>query len=53
MSLRLRINLIITTLIVLFTLLTVNIIVSDMRRSIREEMEAGGKVALQLLTGVL
>jgi len=53
MSLRMRINLIITTLIVLFTLLTVNIIVSDMRRSIREEMEAGGKITLQLLTGVL
>ena len=53
MSLRMRINLIITTLIVLFTLLTVNIIVSDMRRSIREEMEAGGKITIQLLTGVL
>jgi len=53
MSLRMRINLIITTLIVLFTLLTVHIIVSDMQRSIREEMEAGGKITLQLLTGVL
>lgn len=53
MSLRMRINLIITTLIVLFTLVTAHIIVSDMRRSIREEMEAGGKITLQLLTGVL
>ena len=53
MSLRMRINLIVTTLIVLFTLLTAQIIVSDMRRSIREEMEAGGKITLQLLTGVL
>ncbi len=53
MSLRMRINLIITTLIVLFTLLTLNVIVSDMRRAIREEMEAGGKITLQLLTGVL
>jgi PAS domain S-box-containing protein len=53
MSLRVRINLIISALIVLFTLVTGNIIVNDMRRSIREEMEAGGKVTQQLLTAVL
>jgi hypothetical protein len=53
MSLRVRINLIITTLIVLFTLLTGNIIVDDMRRSIREEMEAGTKITLQHLNTVL
>ena len=53
MSLRVRINLIMTALIVLFTLVTGNIIVKDMRSSIREEMEAGGKVTLQLLGTVL
>ena len=42
-SLRFRINLIITALIVLFTLVTGEIIVDDTRRSIREEMEAGPK----------
>ena len=52
MSLRVRINLIMSALIVLFTLVTGNIIVNDMRRSIREEMEAGGKVTEQLLTTV-
>jgi PAS domain S-box-containing protein len=53
MSLRVRINLIMTALIVLFTLVTGNIVVSDMRSSIREEMEAGGKVTQQLLSPVL
>ncbi len=53
MSLRVRINLIITTLIVLFTVVTGDIIISDMRRSIREEMDAGGKVTLQLFTTVM
>jgi PAS domain S-box-containing protein len=53
MSLRVRINLIISALIVLFTLGTGHIIVSDTRSSIREEMEAGGKVTQQLLAGVL
>jgi hypothetical protein len=53
MSLRVRINLIITTLIVLFTVLTGNIIVNDMRGSIREEMEAGTKITLQHLNTVL
>ena len=41
MSLRVRLNLIITALIVLFTLVTGKIIVDDMRNSIREEIEAG------------
>ncbi|HEY7759327.1 MAG TPA: PAS domain S-box protein [Burkholderiales bacterium] len=53
MSLRVRINLIITTLIVLFTLVTGNIIVEDMRSAIREEMEAGTKITLQHLSTVL
>lgn len=53
MSLRVRINLIISALIVLFTLGTAHIIVRDTRSSVREEMEAGGKVTQQLLAGVL
>jgi hypothetical protein len=52
-NLRFRINLIISALIVLFTLVTGGIIVDDTRRSIREEMEAGTKVTLQLLNTVL
>jgi two-component system, NarL family, sensor histidine kinase UhpB len=53
MSLRFRINVIITVLIVLFALIMAKIVVNDAQRSIREEMEAGTKVTLQLLTTVL
>lgn len=53
MSLRVRINLIITALVVLFTFVVGAIVVSDMRNSVREEMEAGGKITLQLLRAVL
>ena len=53
MSLRVRLNLIITALIALFTLVTGKIIVDDMRNSIREEIEAGTRVTMQLLTAVL
>jgi two-component system, NarL family, sensor histidine kinase UhpB len=53
MSLRFRINLIITVVIVLFSLVTAKIVLDDMRSSIREEMEAGTKVTQQLLTTVL
>ncbi len=53
MSLRFRINLIITLLIVVFSLVTAKIVLDDARRQIREEMEAGTKVTLQLLTTVL
>jgi PAS domain S-box-containing protein len=53
MSLRFRINSIMTVLIVLFSLVTAKIVVDDARRSIREEMEAGTKVTLQLLSSVL
>jgi PAS domain S-box-containing protein len=53
MSLRFRINLIITLLIVAFSLVTAKIVLDDARRQIREEMEAGTKVTLQLLTTVL
>jgi PAS domain S-box-containing protein len=52
-SLRLRLTLILSVLIGLFTLVTARIVVDDARRSIREEMEAGTKVTLQLLTTVL
>jgi two-component system, NarL family, sensor histidine kinase UhpB len=53
MSLRFRINLIITVLIVLFSIVTAKLVIDDARRSIREEMEAGTKVTLQLLTSTL
>src|SRR5262249_2499885 len=53
MSLRFRINLIITVVIVLFSLVTAKIVLDDMRSSIREEMEAGGKVTQQWLNAVL
>jgi len=50
MSLRFRINLIITVVIVLFSMVTAKIVLDDMRSSIREEMEAGTKVTQQLLS---
>jgi two-component system sensor histidine kinase UhpB len=53
MSLRVRLNLIITALIALFTLVTGKIVLDDMRSSTREEMEAGTRVTLQLLSAVL
>ena len=53
MSLRVRLNLIITALIALFTVVTGKIIVDDMRNSIREEIEAGTRVSMQLLKAVL
>ena len=53
MSLRFRITLITTVLIVLFSLVTAGIVLDDTRRQIREEMEAGTKITLQLLTTVL
>jgi PAS domain S-box-containing protein len=53
MSLRFRINLIITVLILVFSLVMAKIVLDDARRQIREEMEAGTKVTLQLLSAVL
>ena len=53
MSLRFRINLIITVVTVLFSLVMAKVVVDDMRSSIREEMEAGTKVTLQLMSAVL
>src|SRR5581483_3256817 len=53
MSLRFRLNLAITLMIVIFTIATGKIIVDDMRRSIREEIEAGTRVTVQLLETVI
>jgi len=53
MSLRLKLTLIITLLIAIFTLVTGSIVIDDARRAIREEMEASTKVTLQLLGAVL
>lgn len=50
MSLKLRINLLITVLTVLFTGAVVKIVIDDTRRAIREEMEGSNRVTLQLLT---
>jgi two-component system sensor histidine kinase UhpB len=53
MSLRFRLNAIITLLVVVLAGVLAQIVVIDTRRSIREEMNAGGKVTHQLLTSVL
>ena len=41
LSLRVRINLVITMVIVAFTIATGNLLIEETRRSIREEVEAG------------
>ncbi|MBA3564904.1 MAG: PAS domain S-box protein [Gammaproteobacteria bacterium] len=53
MSLRFRLNLIITVLVVLFTAVIAAIVIDNTRRSISEEMNAGRRVAQQMLTSVL
>jgi len=53
MSLRFRINLLITVLTALFAAGLIQIVVQDMRRSIREEMEGANRATLQLLTAVI
>ncbi|MBC8006707.1 MAG: PAS domain S-box protein [Prolixibacteraceae bacterium] len=53
MSLRVRINLVITLVIVAFTIATGNLLIEETRRSIREEMEAGTRVTSQLLETVI
>ena len=53
MNLRLRINLLITTLMLLFMLATGSVIIDDARKSIREEVDAATKVTVQLLTTVI
>lgn len=49
MSLRLKINLLLASVIVVFTLVVLVFQVLDTRRSVREETEAANKVATQLL----
>ena len=49
LSLRFRINLVITLVVVVFTLATTNLLLEETRRSIREEMEAGTRITAQLL----
>ena len=53
MSLRFRINLLITVLTSVFTLTVLQLAVDDTRRSIREEMEGANRITLQLLTTVV
>lgn len=53
MSLRFRINLVITLVVVAFTIATGNLLVEETRRSIREEMEAGTRITAQLLETVI
>lgn len=53
LSLRVRINLVITLVIVAFTIATGNLLIEETRRSIREEMEAGTRVTAQLLETVI
>lgn len=49
MSLRLRINLVITLVTVAFTVAMAHVIVNDMRSSVREEIESTTRVAVQLI----
>ncbi|MEX0961214.1 MAG: PAS domain S-box protein [Burkholderiales bacterium] len=53
MSLRFRINAVITLLIILFSMATANLLLEETRRSIREEIEAGSYVTLQLMETVI
>jgi len=52
-SLRFRINLLLTVFTVLFTIAVVKIVIDDTRRAIREEMEGANRVTMQLLTTVV
>ena len=53
LSLRFRINLVITLVIVAFVIATGNLLIEETRRSIREEMEAGTRITAQLLETVI
>ncbi|HYA20530.1 MAG TPA: PAS domain S-box protein [Burkholderiales bacterium] len=53
MSLRFRINLLITVLMLLFVIVTGINYVDDIRKSVKEEIEGTTRVAVQLLTTVL
>lgn len=52
-GLRFRINMVITLVSVAFTIGAGHVILEDMRRSIREEMEAGTRVTVQLMETVI
>ena len=53
MSLRLRINLVLSLVIVAFTIAMAGIIVNDTRSSVREEIESATRVAVQLIETVV
>lgn len=53
MSLRVRINLLVTTLSLLFIAAGLYLMLGEMRRQIREEIEASSRVTAQLMTAVL
>ena len=53
MSLRLRINLVITLVTVAFTAVMVHVILNDLRSSVREEIESTTRVAVQLVETVV
>ncbi len=53
MSLRFRINLLISVVTALFVVALFKVVIDDSRRSIREEMEGANRVTLQLLSTVL
>ena len=52
-SLRFRINALVTALVLVFFTLTAMLMVQDIRRQIREEMEATSRVTMQLLSTVV
>ena len=53
MSLRVRINFVITLMTVAFTAAMVHVIVNDLRSSVREEIESTTRVAVQLIETVV
>jgi PAS domain S-box-containing protein len=53
MSLRLRLNLLVVSLVAAFLLATAALLVDDARRSIREEIASGTKITVQLLSSVV
>ena len=53
MSLRVRINLVITLVTIAFTAVMVHVILNDLRSSVREEIESTTRVAVQLVETVV
>lgn len=53
LGLRFRINLVITLVIAIFTVATFKVLIDETRRSIREEIEAGTRVTVQLMETVI